>query len=165
LKINTRYPRFSWIKNAWVDYQLWIPESISVRLESVSGAIQLEDHLNSVYTKTVSGNIKLKNIRGNVEVKTTSGEVSRNEINGNIKASSVSGDLGFHDSQGSLSYLHTTSGNIRAELEFIDKCVFRMPLSTGSGDTTLYLPEDTFFDLHISTVSGEINTGFEVLIG
>ena len=31
LKINTRYPRFSWIKNARVDYQLWIPESTSVR--------------------------------------------------------------------------------------------------------------------------------------
>ncbi len=200
LKINTHYPTFSWIRNARVDYQLWIPEVTSVRLESVSGIIQMGDHLNRVYAKTVSGKIKLENIRGNVEVKTTSGdvvlgnvqgdlawsstsgdldlaklvgdldlhttsgEVSGQEINGDIKASSVSGDLAFRDSQGGLSYLHTTSGDIRAELKVIDKDVSDMSLSTVSGDITLYLPEDASFDLDVSTVSGEINTGFKVLI-
>jgi len=200
LKIHTRYPTFSWIRNTRVDYQLWIPEATSVRLESVSGTIQIGDHLNRVYAKTVSGKIKLENIRGNVEVKTTSGdvvignvqgdlawsstsgdldlanlvgdldlhttsgEVSAQEINGNIKASSVSGDLAFRDSQGGLSYLHTVSGKIRAELKVIDKDVSSMSLSTVSGGITLYLPEDASFDLDISTVSGEINTGFKVLI-
>ena len=200
LKINTRYPTFSWIRNTRVDYQLWIPEATSVQLESVSGTIRITDHLNRVYTKTVSGKIKLENIRGNVEVKTTSGdvvianvlgdlawsstsggldlanlvgdldlhttsgEVSGQEINGDIKASSVSGDLVFLDSQGGLSYLHTTSGKIRAELKVIDKDASGMSLSTTSGDITLYLPEDASFDLDISTVSGEINTGFKVLI-
>ncbi len=200
LRIHTRYPVFSWIRNARVDYQLWIPEATSVRLESVSGAIQMEEHLNQVYAKTVSGNIKLNNIKGNVEVKTTSGdvvignvqgdlawssisgdldlanlvgdldlhttsgEVSGHEINGDIKASSVSGYLAFLDSQGGLSYLHTTSGDIRAELKVIDKDVSDMSLSTVSGDITLYLPEDASFDLDVSTVSGEINTGFKVLI-
>jgi len=200
LKINTRYPRFSWIRNTRVNYQLWIPEATSVRLESVSGTIQIGDHLNRVYTKTVSGKIKLENIRGNVEVKTTSGdvvisnvqgdlawsstsgdldlvnlvgdldlhttsgEVSGQEINGDIKANSVSGDLAFLDSQGGLSYLHTVSGKIRAELKVIDKDVSSMSLSTVSGGITLYLPENASFDLDISTVSGEINTGFKVLI-
>jgi len=164
LRIHTRYPTFSWIRNARVDYQLWIPEATSVRLESISGSIQIGDHLNQVYTKTVSGNIKLRNIRGNIEVKTTSGKVSGHEINGDIKASSVSGDLAFLDSQGGLSYLHTTSGKIRAELKIIDKDASGMSLSTVSGDITLYLPEDASFDLDISTVSGEINSGFKVLI-
>ncbi len=200
LRIHTRYPTFSWIRNARVDYQLWIPEATSVRLESVSGTIQIEDHLNRVYAKTVSGKMKLENIRGNVEVKTTSGDVvignvqgdlawsstsgdldlanlvgdldlhttsggvSGHEINGDIKANSVSGYLAFLDSQGGLSYLHTTSGDIRAELKVIDKDVSSMSLSTVSGGITLYLPEDASFDLDISTVSGEINTGFKVLI-
>jgi DUF4097 and DUF4098 domain-containing protein YvlB len=164
LRIHTRYPTFSWIKNARVDYRLWIPEATSVRLESVSGTIQIGNHLNQVDTKTVSGNIKLRNIRGNIEAKTTSGEVSGQEINGDIKASSVSGGLAFLDSQGGLSYLHTTSGKIRAELKFIDKDASGMSLSTVSGDITLYLPEDASFDLNISTVSGEINSGFKVLI-
>ncbi|GAI47108.1 unnamed protein product, partial [marine sediment metagenome] len=61
-------------------------------------------------------------------------------------------------------YLHTTSGDIRAELKVIDKDVSGMSLSTVSGDITLYLPEDASFDLDVSTVSGEINTGFKVLI-
>jgi len=164
LKIHTRYPTFSWIKNARVDYRLWIPEATSVRLESISGTIQLEDHLNQVYTKTVSGKIKLRNIRGNIEAKTTSGHVSGQEINGDIKASSVSGGLTFRDSQGSLSYLHTTSGKIRAELKVIDKDASGMSLSTVSGDITLYLPDDASFDLDISTVSGGINSGFKVLV-
>ena len=200
LKINTRYPTFSWIRNTRVNYQLWIPEATSVRLESVSGTIKIGDHLNRVYAKTVSGKIKLENIRGNVEVKTTSGDVvignvqgdltwsstsgdldlanlvgdldlhttsgkvSGQEIKGDIKASSVSGDLAFRDSQGGLPYLHTVSGDIRAELKVIDKDVSSMSLSTVSGGITLYLPEDASFDLDISTVSGEINTGFKVLI-
>jgi len=200
LKINTRYPTFSWIRNTRVNYQLWIPEATSVRLESVSGTIKIGDHLNRVYAKTVSGKIKLENIRGNVEVKTTSGdvvignvqgdlawsstsgdldlanlvgdldlhttsgEVSAQEINGDIKASSVSGDLVILDSQGGLSYLHTVSGKIRAELKVIDKDVSSMSLSTVSGGITLYLPEDASFDLDISTVSGEIDSGFRVLI-
>ena len=200
LKIHTRYPVFSWIRNARVGYQLWIPEATSVRLESISGTIQMEEHLNRVYAKTVSGNIKLNNIKGNVEVNTTSGdvvignvqgdlawsstsgdldlanlvgdldlhttsgEVSGQEINGDIKAGSVSGDLAFLDSQGGLSYLHTTSGKIRAELKVIDKDASGMSLSTVSGDITLYLPEDASFDLDINTISGEINTGFKVLI-
>jgi len=200
LKINTSYPRFSWIRNTRVDYQLWIPEAISVRLESVSGTIQIGGHLNRVYAKTVSGKIKLENIRGNVEVKTTSGDVvigniqgdlawsstsgdldlanlvgdldlhttsgsvSGHEINGEIKAGSVSGDFTFRDSQGNLADLHTISGDIRAELKVIAKDASGMSLSTVSGGITLYLPEDAFFDLDVSTVSGEINTGFQVLI-
>ncbi|GAI68908.1 unnamed protein product, partial [marine sediment metagenome] len=130
LKIHTRYPVFSWIKNARVDYQLWIPEAASVRLESVSGAIQMEEHLNRVYTKTVSGSIKLNNIKGNIEVKTVSGQVSARQIKGDIRANSVSGSLIFRDSQGSLSYLHSTSGRIEAELTAIDKGASDMSLST-----------------------------------
>jgi len=60
--------------------------------------------------------------------------------------------------------LHTTSGKVRAELKVIDKDASGMSLSTVSGDITLYLPEDASFDLDISTVSGEINSGFKVLI-
>jgi len=200
LKINTRYPLFSWVRNTRVDYQLWIPEATSVQLESISGTIQMEEHLNRVNAKTVSGNIKLNNIKGKVEVKTTSGDVvignvqgdlawsstsgdldlaslvgdldlhttsgsvSGQEINGEIKAGSVSGDLAFLDSQGNLADLHTISGDIRAELKVIDKDASGMSLSTVSGGITLYLPEDASFDLDISTVSGEINTGFQVLI-
>jgi len=164
LRIHTRYPVFSWIKNARVDYQLWIPEATSVRLESVSGAIQIEEHLNRVYAKTVSGRIKLENIRGNVEVKTVSGQVSARQIKGDIRANSVSGSLIFRDSQGSLSYLHSTSGRIEAELTAIDEDASDMSLSTVSGSINLYLPDDASFDLDVSTVSGEINTGFKVLI-
>jgi len=49
LKINTRYPTLSWVKNARVDYQIWIPQTCTVELESVSGAIQMDDHLNRLY--------------------------------------------------------------------------------------------------------------------
>ena len=164
LKINTRYPVLSWIKNARVDYQIWIPEVTNVQLESVSGTIRMEDHLNRVYAKTVSGNIKLNNIKGNVEVKTVSGKVSARQIKGDVRASSVSGNLTFRDSEGNLSYLHTTSGDIEAELAAIDKDAFDMSLTTVSGDISLYLPDDASFDLYIKTVSGEINTKFKVLV-
>ncbi|MBA7591824.1 hypothetical protein ES708_33991 [subsurface metagenome] len=122
----------------------------------------MEEHLNRVYAKTVSGGIKLNNIKGNVEVKTVSGQVSARQIKGDIRANSVSGSLVFRDSQGSLSYLHSTSGRIEAELTAIDEDASDM--STISGSINLHLPDDASFDLDISTVSGKINTEFQVLI-
>ena len=164
LKIHTRYPVLSWVKNARVDYQLWIPEAASVQLESVSGTIQMGNHLNRVYAKTVSGNIKLNNIKGNTEVKTVSGKVSARQIKGDIKASSVSGNLIFRDCEGMFSDLHSTSGDIEAELVTLEKNASGMSLTTVSGDINLYLPDDASFNLYIKTVSGEINTKFKVLV-
>jgi len=164
LRIHTRYPTFSWIKNARVDYRLWIPEATSVQLESVSGAIQMDNRLNRIYAKTVSGSIKLSNIMGNVEIKTVSGNVSATKINGEIRASSVSGNLIFRDCEGSLPDLYSTSGSIEAELAVIDQDASDMSLSTVSGNINLHLPDDASFDLYIKTVSGEINTKFKVLV-
>ena len=165
LKIYTRYPiTLSWVKNARVDYQLWIPETARVKLESVSGKIQIENHLNQTYAKTVSGNIKLSNITGNLEVKTVSGKISAYQIKGEIKANSVSGNLLFRDSEGYFSSLNTTSGDIEAELAVIDEKASGMSFNSVSGDINLYLPDNTSFDLNIKTVSGKINTKFKVLI-
>ena len=164
LKIHTHYPVLSWIKNARVDYQLWIPQTCAVELESVSGVIQMDNRLNRIYVKTVSGSIKLYNIVGNAEIKTVSGIVSATKINGEIRAGSVSGSLIFRDCEGSLSDLHSTSGRIEAELVAIDEDASAMSLSTVSGNITLYLPDDASFDLNIKTVSGEINTKFKVLV-
>jgi len=164
LKIHTRYPVLSWIKNARVDYQLWIPPECAVELESVSGTIQIDDHLNRVYAKTVSGSIKLNQIMGNVELKTVSGNISAAKISGEIRAGSVSGSLIFRDCQGSFPDLHSTSGSILAELAAIDEDSSDMSLNTVSGDINLKLPDDASFDLDIKTVSGEISTKFKVLV-
>jgi len=164
LKIHTRYPVLSWIKNARVDYQLWIPQTCVVELESVSGAIQMDNRLNRIYTKTVSGSIKLYNIMGNVELKTVSGNISAAKISGEIRAGSISGSLIFRDCEGSLPDLNSTSGSIEAELAAIDEDASAMSLSTVSGNIKLYLPDDASFDLYIKTVSGEINTKFKVLV-
>ena len=164
LKIHTRYPVLSWVKNARVDYQIWIPRTCTVELESVSGSIQMDDHLNRLYAETVSGSIKLNHIMGNLELKTVSGNISATKINGEIRAGSVSGSLIFRDCQGSFPDLHSTSGSIVAELAAIDEGASGMSLTTVSGDINLNLPDDASFDLDIKTVSGEINTKFKVLV-
>jgi DUF4097 and DUF4098 domain-containing protein YvlB len=164
LKINTRYPALSWVKNARVEYQIWIPQTCTVELESVSGSIQMADHLNRVYAKTVSGSIKLNNIMGNVELKTVSGNISIAKISGEIRAGSVSGSLIFRDCKGSFPDLHSTSGSIVAELAAIDEDASDMSLNTVSGDINLKLPGDASFGLDIKTVSGEINNKFKVLV-
>lgn len=164
LKINTRYPALSWVKNARVDYQIWIPLTCTVALESVSGSIQMADHLNRVYAETVSGSIKLNNIMGNLELKTVSGNISAAKISGELRAGSVSGSLVFRDCEGSFPDLHSTSGSIEAELAAIDENASDMSLTTVSGDISLYLPGAASFGLDIKTVSGEISTKFKVLV-
>lgn len=164
LKINTRYPALSWVKNARVEYQIWIPKTCTVELESVSGSIQMADHQNRVYAKTVSGSIKLNNIMGNVELKAVSGNISAAKISGEIRAGSVSGSLIFRDCKGSFPDLHSTSGSIVAELAAIDEDASDMSLNTVSGDINLKLPGDASFGLDIKTVSGEISTKFKVLV-
>jgi hypothetical protein len=164
LKINTHYPAFSWVKNARVDYQIWIPQTCAVALESVSGSIQMDNHLNRLSAKTVSGSIKLNNIMGNVEIKTVSGNINATKINGEIRAGSVSGSLIFRYCQGSFPDLHSTSGSILAELTAIEQDASAMSLTTVSGDINLNLPGDASFDLDIKTVSGEISSKFKVLV-
>jgi len=164
LKINTHYPALSWVKNARVDYQIWIPQTCAVELESVSGSIQMDDHLNRLYAKTVSGSIKLNQIMGNLELKTVSGLISATKINGEIRAGSVSGSLTLRDCQGSFPDLHSTSGSILAELTAIEQDAPAMSLNTVSGDINLNLPGDASFDLDMKTVSGKISSKFKVLV-
>jgi len=111
LKISTHFPQFSWIRNARVDYEVWIPREVNVRLSSVSGTIQMKSHLNRVYANTVSGKIKLDDINGNVEVKTTSGDTIINDVRGDFIWSSTSGELDMLNLVGDLD-LHTVSGDI-----------------------------------------------------
>ena len=114
IRVNTRHPLFSWHINARVDYQLWVPDTINIRLESLRGNIQVKTQLNNISLKTDSGNIFLyycENASSNLDVNTIAGKISNEfksdaESTGNKKIQEKIG-LGETDIKAK-----TVSGNI-----------------------------------------------------
>ncbi len=93
LKIETEYPRFSWFQRARVNYELWVPQSTTVRAASTSGDLYVEEQQGDVRAQTTSGDIELIHIWGEIDVGTTSGSIRAESSKGDITARSSSGNI------------------------------------------------------------------------
>ena len=114
IRINTRYPLFSWHKNARVDYRLWVPETASIYLESLYGNIHIKASLSSISVKTDSGDVFLYFIEGiscNLDVITVSGEICSNfnSTIGNVSSRKI--EWKIDQGKGNIK-IKTISGNI-----------------------------------------------------
>ena len=114
IRINTRYPLFSWHKNARVDYRLWVPETASIYLESLYGNIHIKASLSSISVKTDSGDVFLyfsEGISCNLDMMTVSGEICSefNSVIGNVGSRKIEWKIG--QGEGNIE-IKTISGNI-----------------------------------------------------
>jgi len=118
LDIDTDFPwrdKLDPTSSVEVDYELWVPPSVEVSAQSVSGRIQIVERENDVWAKTISGTLEIESIVGDVEAKTTSGRI-RSEfkvmVEGEIEKRSLRGSIG----EGGIKItLKTTSGDISLE--------------------------------------------------
>ena len=153
-----------------VHYELLIPDNAHLRVESVSGDVDIRDiggflevktvsgdikiitAKDGVKSKTVSGDIYMVKITGNVDIKTTSGEIEIEAINGSIEAETVSGDINIGAIKGSVE-AETVSGDI--DLEGFSQAE-EIEMETISGDISIqgFLSPDGMYDL--DSHSGQI---------
>lgn len=168
LDISIKYPKqFMSIGNFSLNTKLdvYIPEDYKkyISIQTVSGRVNIDKlEVDKFKTNTVSGNININSIianttdfgsvSGDIKIKelsvqgsifkTTSADVEIETITGDIKTSSVSG---------SISLLYKKFNN-------------DVQAKTVSGEVELSLPEASEFKVDFSTLSGELDNEFPLVI-
>ncbi len=101
-----------------VDYDVTLPAGAALRLNTLSGDLDLSGLQGAVTAKTVSGDVLLSGLTGAVTVRSVSGDLKLNNLSGSpIEATSVSGDvdLSWPPAKGAELSLKTITGEVYAD--------------------------------------------------
>lgn len=182
VRVETKYPERRDRRtnlNVHVNYVLSIPDRAALRINNVSGHIDVQgvggalniDEVSGTVTidgasgqvdcQTVSGGISLSGGSGGVNLKAISGRIEAEGIQGSVEAETVSGHVSLRDVREAKSIrAKTISGNIACETGVLPGG--RYSFDTLSGGITLTLPSSSVFELDAETFSGRIKTDFAV---
>jgi len=186
LRIKTEYPDEGKIMrrrslNVSVKYSLVIPAKASVKIDSVTGDVDLEKIGGAVKVsivtggivvkkadkgvdcETVTGKINLQNITGDAFMETVTGRITASHIKGSIKANVVTGRIELRD----VSEASVVDGNTVTGTVIYDGKINRdgrYTLNTHTGRIEMTLPADSGFDLEANTFSGRIESDFDIKI-
>ena len=151
-----------------VHYELLVPDSTHLKVETVSGNAEIRDFggalevksvsgdiriikaKSSVKCKTISGDINLKHVVGDTELVTTSGDLTVQDLKGSFDAESVSGDMVLKKMIGNED-IKTTSGEIAVQNL---KGSFEAASVSGDMDIESFSKAEK---IEIETVSGDIS--------
>jgi len=109
-----------------------LPEEMSLVLETTNGSIQAERVEGEMDVETINGSVKLSGCGGDAKVHTTNGSVKVGIVGGELRASTTNGNIRLSGAGGDIKG-HTTNGSI-----------------------TLYVDEDSSFEVEAETTNGKI---------
>ncbi|MGI4824283.1 MAG: DUF4097 family beta strand repeat-containing protein [Janthinobacterium lividum] len=101
-----------------VDYEVTVPAGTALRINTISGDIDLSGLGGAITAKTVSGDVLLSALTGAITAKTVSGDVKLNNLSGSaVEATSVSGDvdLSWPTAKGAELSLKSITGEVYAD--------------------------------------------------
>jgi DUF4097 and DUF4098 domain-containing protein YvlB len=157
-------------REGFVNLRLRVPDTISLKWETIYGEVRIENVSGSVEGRTVSGTVSLEDIRGELQVDGISGSMHAAKIEGRVRLASKSGDIQAEDlAQGgevsSVSGEVSVKGAEGAKLEAKSvsgdvtvknvgaKAPVEMVVESVSGDVKI---EDAAGTLQLKTISGDI---------
>lgn len=129
-----------------VTIQVEVPRAADVRVETVSGDVDVSGLVAEGRYQTVSGDLSITDGSGNLRINTVSGDAqvrARGAIS--IRAETVSGDLGVSAPRLEMFRGTTVSGDIDLEGELAAQGEFRA--ETVSGDLSVGLAGGASFDV------------------
>jgi len=101
-----------------IDYDVTLPAGTALRLNTISGDLDLSGLSGPVTAKTISGDVLSKGLTGELTLRTISGDVKATELGGKaVDATSISGnvDVSWPAAQGADLRLKTISGEVYAD--------------------------------------------------
>jgi len=131
--------------NASVRFEVRVPRSSDINYEKIT---------------TASGNLRADGFTGRLSLSTASGDVSVRRVSGRIKASSASGTVKVADASGTVN-ASSASGDVEVELTRLEGAG-DMHFSSASGDVRVRMPQGVDARVHMSTVTGSIETNFPI---
>ena len=145
------------------DFEIYLPQRAwnTIRGNTSSGDVELEKGLEAanLCLHTTSGDIECPEIQcGMAEIESVSGDVEVSGCCCELRIQTVSGDCAFRGAADKLS-AKCTSGDQLLRMENVPGA---LDISTVSGDTKLYLPDNDGFVLRYQRISGEVRSDFNL---
>jgi DUF4097 and DUF4098 domain-containing protein YvlB len=163
-------------RNISIDFEVWVPHETTLKANSGSGDVTVENIKSMLTVSTGSGNVKAAQVDGDVRANTGSGDITLEGVNGNVngetgsgniklsmtgpgtvRLGTGSGDVEANNVHGGLR-IHTGSGNIHANGDATSD----WNMETGSGDVRIQLPQGAKFELAAQTGSGNLHIDREI---
>jgi hypothetical protein len=101
-----------------IDYEVTLPAGTALRLNTISGDLDLSGLSGAVVAKTISGDVRSAGLTGALTLRTISGDVKVTELGRSpVDATSISGDVdvSWPAAQGADLRLKTISGEVYAD--------------------------------------------------
>jgi len=151
-----------------VSFEISVPRSYNVDLETRGGSIEVSDLDGEVRTETAGGNLVFGNINGTVwahtsggnielggssatvEVKTSGGNISIGEVDGDVDAETSGGSIGI-DRAGGEVRAKTAGGNLT-----IEEVGGTIDATTSGGNVTASITSQPAGDCRLETSAGTV---------
>jgi len=112
---------------------------------------------------TGDGHIIVDDVKGDLRLNSGDGELVARSVEGSLHADSRDGTLRIEGHFDRLD-LHTSDGDIHAEIDAPSKMSSSWALHTGDGTITLRLPADFSADLDAHTGDGHVSSEFPITV-
>ena len=163
--IDTDLPRS---KNGWfggstsasVEYDIKVPATVSLRLKSTNGHIEIEDVGGDVEATTTNGGIRARDLGGRLEAESTNGKIEALGVAGTVDAETTNGGIRAEITGSSLAddmRLSTTNGSV--ELRLAPGLAARIDARSGNGSVRSDLPVAGSVREKRNELSGDLNGG------
>jgi DUF4097 and DUF4098 domain-containing protein YvlB len=134
-----------------------------LKLETMSGTVEVSDAVGRTQIETVSGYIKADQIDGDLRAETVSGRLDISNVNGEIDAASVSGHAWINGAKSKAVRAETVSASVSYS-GLIDP-TGTYSFKSNSGRITLAVPADIGATVSLETFSGNVDSDFPVTMG
>ncbi len=133
-----------------------------LELHSTNGAIRLAEHRGSLTLESINGSISVEEGAGveHVAASTVNGSISLEEVGGRLELQSISGDIDIHDVRDAQLDIESTSGDITMTGSLAENR--QQSITSVSGAVHLRLPSESNLRLALQTLSGDLETDFEI---
>jgi DUF4097 and DUF4098 domain-containing protein YvlB len=135
--------------------QLTVPEETELQLKTQTGLIYVEQVTGDMTLESVAGDIHLKEVSGYIIVTTTGGSLICTQCAGKLKFESVSGNAQILQPGLTNVNLHTTTGNILFDGDFVRTGLYTM--KSGKGLVEVRFSGNDSFDLNAQTATGTVD--------
>lgn len=135
--------------------QLTVPEETELQLKTENGLIYVEQVMGDMTLESVAGEVHLKEVSGYIIVKTTSGSLVCTQCAGKLDFNSVGGSAQILQPALTNVNLHTMTGNILFDGDFIRTGLYSM--KSGKGLVEVRFSGNDSFDLKAQTATGTVD--------
>jgi DUF4097 and DUF4098 domain-containing protein YvlB len=134
---------------------LTVPEETELQLKTENGLIYVEQVMGDMTLESVAGEVHLKEVSGYIIVKTTGGSLVCTQCAGKLEFSSIGGSAQILQPALTNVSLHTTTGNILFDGDFIRTGLYSM--KSGKGLVEVRFSGNDSFDLQAHTSTGTVD--------